>query len=444
MHPPPWTSNPGGQRAFLKDHDHKFVALEGGWGGGKTFGGARKLLIDHARNNTDGYRAASAIIGPTYGNLADVDLPEMMNALTEANAPYQFKQNPPEFRFPGLGWAPIFCRSADRPDMITGWEVGAFWGDEAARWKEDHHNPKNDPLTQIKARLRAPKARILQGLFTYTNEGDHTAIYREFHSGYADHALYRAATRENPLMAEYYETQAAILTPELAEQYLEGGAMSLGGAMAYAGQFNASTHVQSDVQLSKHAPLCLILDFNISPGMHGYLGQHDPAGDRFVVTHEIHRSRLDVRGLVDQLGHMIGQLGGWQWPGELHVFGDATGKSEWAGTSASCYSILAQGLDEKGISYRLRVPASNPPVRDRVDAVCVALQDMGGRTHMVIHDRCKRLAEDFRAVRWGENGKELDKRNPALTHASDAIGYWVHYLRPARVTSRITPGRFNV
>jgi len=59
--------------------------------------------------------------------------------------------------------------------------------------------------------------------------------------------------------------------------------------------------------------------------------------------------------------------------------------------------------------------------------------------HWRCHPRCERLIEDIKLVHLDEHGLP-DKKNHSLTHASDAEGYRVEYLRPARATRRPTIG----
>jgi hypothetical protein len=123
-------------------------------------------------------------------------------------------------------------------------------------------------------------------------------------------------------------------------------------------------------------------------------------------------------------------LGGWRWP-ELHVFGDASGESKWAGTGESCWDIVRECLKGMGVTYRLKVPAANPPIADRVNAVNCACRDFGGRVHYKAHPDCGPLIEDYRRMKWDAKG-EVDKSNRKRSHPSDAEGYRIHYLRPVR------------
>jgi hypothetical protein len=405
-----------------------------------SFAGANKLVSLHLHNAFDLGGAPtfvwSACVAPTYQNAKDFDIPAIQDALGRAGLRFRWRAQDMEFWLPDCGTreqpSRILVRTADTPERITGWQVGAGWGDEAARWKCDFDHPQNDPLLQFFARVRDYRANFIQRMFTYTNEGDGTRIYREFHSGKPDHALYTARTADNELAQDFYTEMREQLNDDLARQYLEGEAIELRGRLMYA-QFSQRLHVCDGLKCEPELPLQLACDFNIAPGMHAIVGQHNTAADELSSVWEIHERRLDVRGVVRELQTMCttGPLKGWQWTYPLEVFGDATGQSQWAGTGETCYDILTAGLEAADIPYVIRVPHANPPVVDRVNAVNCALRDMSGCVHWRIHPRCERLLQDLQSMRYDEKGQP-DKRNATLSHASDAEGYRIHYLRPIR------------
>ncbi len=204
--------------------------------------------------------------------------------------------------------------------------------------------------------------------------------------------------------------------------------------------FSSDTNLDDSLVLRDDLPLQLTLDFNIAPGMHAEIGQYDQTADMFTCVHEIYRDSLDLRQLIVEFEHLVGEWGGWKWP-ILHIFGDATGSGRWAGTGETCYTILRESMDRLNIPYRIRVPKQNPPPIDRVNAVNIAFKDMAGQVHYKIHSRCKRLIEDYNRVRYDERG-EIDKKKVLLGHASDAEGYRISYLRPARVLTVHAGGRW--
>jgi len=433
------------------------IGLEGGWFSGKTYIGARKLTALHMLNAIDikGEITCipSAVVAPSYSNILDFAVPAVEQALNEMNLSWRWlgvgsaskgQYSGPAIIVDDFGThtrpSVIFFRTAENPRKITGWTVGAAWGDEPSRWKESYDDPVDDALLQLLARVRHPKARILQALFTYTNEGDSTRIHEEMTSGKEGIKLYRTSTKDNPIASDFYERQKEFLSKELAEQYLEGKAISLKGKTVYY-SFDPNKHINEKLKLIKDRPLHLSLDFNIAPGMHAEIGQYFPEEDMMTVVYEIHDLRMSVRELVPSFISLIKKSGGWQYP-KLEIYGDATGWSETASTGESCYEILKNGLDKYNIPYIMKVSRRNPAVIDRLNTFNVALEDINGSFHWQCHPRCERLINDMKKCKRKKDG-ELDKTNPELFHASDAEGYRVYLLRPIRLPAP-QRGKFDV
>src|SRR6185437_3906851 len=156
--------NEGGQQGFMDDYTHRYCALAGGWFARKTWAGARKLIDLHVFNAFDDEGVPtgidSCVIAQTYQLAETINIPELRKALKEAGIRYKFVADKSRYWFelPQLN-APddpslIYVRTADAPDKITGFSVGAIWGDEVARWKTDECDPLKDPLLQAKGRLR--------------------------------------------------------------------------------------------------------------------------------------------------------------------------------------------------------------------------------------------------------------------------------------------------
>ena len=78
---------------------------------------------------------------------------------------------------------------------------------------------------------------------------------------------------------------------------------------------------------------------------------------------------------------------------------------------------------------------ANPLVRDRVNCVNARLRNQAGESRLLVHRRCKNLIEDLERVHWktdaqGNGSNDIDKSDPARTHASDALGYMLASLFP--------------
>jgi hypothetical protein len=435
-----YSPNAGAQAAFLDDYKHPYVAYAAGWGSGKTWAGARKLVGLHLHNAFDERDHPTCvkglIVAPTYQVACTVMVPELSRALTEANLSHRFLADPTRFCFVlrDLGTtrqpSEILVRSAERPDSIAGFEVGHIWGDEAGRWHQNDRDPSDDAMLQAEGRLRAPKARFLQANYTFTHEGDCTTVYRRFEEECVsdpDYALYRGASQDNPLMRKFAQEKRRVLSPELAAQYLDGQAISRRGGAVY-GSLDETRNVDSALELSQAVPLHLSIDFNIDPGMHAVLGQHFPREDLLTAVHEIYQPRMDLPQMIHALRKLIeGELGGWQWS-TLCVFGDATGRGKWAGSGESCWDIVGAALRNAGIPFQLKVPRTNPLVADRVNAFNCALHGLDGETRYKLHPRCQTLKRDLKQMRWSQG--QVDKTDRELSHAADAEGYRVHRIMP--------------
>ena len=438
---------------------------------GKTYAGARKLLTLHMLNSVDARGkptyVPSLVVAPSIGALEDFMIPELEKACSEINLDFEYQPGKRRIALADLGHrggmiSHIKMRTAERPDLITGFEVGAIWGDEAARWKCDLHNPKNDPFIQCIGRLRHPKANILQALFTYTNEGDTTRVYKWIRekNEQNDRAVYQARTLDNPVAKDFYEAMSGALTDDLKVQYLEGGTITLSGGNVYR-SFDVNVNVDNNVEYNFYLPLQIAIDFNISPGMHLIIGQYDRDQDLFTAIDECFIRRGSVREIIEAFGKKVSDIinaipdsarnspNRFLFPA-LEVFGDATGKSEWAGTGESCYMILGDGLTllQKRLNVdfgvRAKIPKANPYIEERINAVNVAFKDLNGQCHYKIHPRCERLITDYKELKRNSKGDVDKNSNPELSHASDAEGYRIHYQRPVRKLGNRPGSRVSV
>jgi hypothetical protein len=373
--PTMFAPNEGGQAAFMDDVTHRYCALAGGWFAGKTWAGARKCATIHFWNAFDEAgeltHVKSLVVAQNYSLARTICIPALRQAFDEMGLAHRFVADAKRFCFelPTLGTpqqpSEILVRSADAPETITGFTVGNAWGDEVARWRTSADDPTQDPLLQLKGRLRDPKARVLQANFTFTHEGDLTAVYRDFEENpKPDHVLYRAGTFENPTAREFGESILTQLSGDLAEQYVGGKAVSLRGNAMYP-QFDKDLHVSDGVALRDDLPLQLSVDFNFRPGMHGILGQYDDVADRFTAVHLIHEPQMAVPRMIHAIKDLIDRdYGGWRWPGRLQVFGDENGgRVHSAERGETKWDVVAEYLRAVGLDFTFRKHGNNQYLR---------------------------------------------------------------------------------
>jgi Terminase large subunit, T4likevirus-type, N-terminal len=131
----------------------------------------------------------------------------------------------------------------------------------------------------------------------------------------------------------------------------------------------------------------------------------------------------------------------------LQIYGDATGDSRNTAASRTDWKIIRDFFDRQKAAFAasIRVPSSNPPVKDRINCVNARLCNSLQERRLFIDPRCRQLIRDLEQVAWktDANGNpliELDKSDPWRTHTSDALGYYVASEFPMQ--ARIGPQPF--
>lgn len=198
-------------------------------------------------------------------------------------------------------------------------------------------------------------------------------------------------------------------------------------------------NVDADIKIVPHLPLDLSIDFNVNPGMHIEIGQHDPMRDITWVRHEVHGPRLALDGAMDRALAIVKGMNG-TCPKKIRVFGDASGNSSEIGDGKPLYDKVRAKLDRCGVPYSIHVPRANPPVLERVSRVNDALRDIDGVRRLFVHPDCVRLIYDFEEMQADTDGLP-DKSDQSVSHASDALGYMLCSVRTAKLLGRLTPGR---
>jgi hypothetical protein len=125
------------------------------------------------------------------------------------------------------------------------------------------------------------------------------------------------------------------------------------------------------------------------------------------------------------------------WDGPMRIYGDPAGTSAKT-TGPSDHAVLREVFP----TATWCIPRSHPHVKDRVAAVNARCETMDGARHLRIDPTCVHLIADMEQVIFKDNG-DLDKQNPALTHVSDALGYWIHQEFPL-VEPTVTFGRVRL
>jgi hypothetical protein len=198
-----------------------------------------------------------------------------------------------------------------------------------------------------------------------------------------------------------------------------------GGLIYYA--FDRKENMRRG-QFNPMLPLFWALDFNVDP-LCSVIGQRD--GDNVSVLEEIVLTDSNTAALGEAF---LKKISRWGLPlasgPQIIVYGDSSGNARHTSAARTDWEIIKEFFRSKGYRADLRVRSSNPLVKDRVNCVNAILCNQAGERRMRIDPACKQLIMDFERVRWktDSNGnllQEIDKSDPARSHLSDALGYFI-------------------
>ena len=204
----------------------------------------------------------------------------------------------------------------------------------------------------------------------------------------------------------------------------------IGGARAF-GSFDRKLHVAQQPPIALNRPLCFCVDFNVAP-LCAAVGQRDDNTFRFY--DEIYLEMGSIPDLCQEYYNRYGQH-----PGGMHIYGDATGNNRHAQTNSDNYQLILQHFQKYGLSIRMNVPYSNPPVPRRIAATNNALVNADGDIHVSVSPTCKELIADFEGVLLDNNGgikKTSNRKDPYFnrTHMVDGATYWIVYEMPVEMS----------
>ncbi len=389
------------------------TAYIGGYGSGKTFVCAMKALVLSIVNEN----LPGMILAPTERMAEEVTGRAFREILEEHDIPHKYLVEAKTIRFP---WgSEVFLRSANQPNRLKGSNLAWVGLDEAAQMKEEAW------LVAL-SRVRHPAARRRELFITTTPEGFNW-IYRHYvEDPPRDSKIFWSATRENVFLGpEYLARMEEVLPSLLAEQYLEGRFINTtSGRVYYA--FDRRAHIRPQ-SWDMDSGLILACDFNVNP-MIWVIAQEN--GERISVLDEIVLREADTAQAVHEFRSRFGGASE-----SVAVYGDAAGKHrDTRQVGRTDYTII-KDLMQKA---RLRVPSANPPVRDRVNAVNLFLKSTNEMKGVGIDPKCKELIKDLEMLVYkeGSRGAQIDRSDPARTHASDAFGYYIARRFPIRRKAR--------
>jgi len=386
----------------------RFKGFSGPIGSGKSAALCQEAIKLACQN-----AGRTGLIGaPTYPMLRDATLVALIETLERNGIPYELNKAD-NVLLMKESRSRILLRSVDEFERLRGTNLAWFGLDELTYIHEA-------AWLRLEGRLRDPRAERHCGFAVWTPKG-FDWVYKKFISHPAEgYETIQAAPYENRhLLAhlpDFYDRLRTSYDDNFYRQEVLGDYLNARGNLVYH-SFSRERNLRAVTQ-NPAEKLIWALDFNVDP-MSSIVAQINREGE-VVVLDEIVLRRATTEEACEEFAKQFGLP-----PAGVVIYGDASGAAMQT-TGSSDYQIVRRFFGSRGVSVSYRVPAANPPVRERVAVVNSRLCNAAGEVFLKIDPKCTELIDDFEQVSYHEDSGQIDKeKDRKRTHLSDALGYLI-------------------
>ena len=381
-------------------------AYVGGFGSGKTYSFLHKTFINHIkRKNSEGV-SNGWIIYPTYSLAEEVFVPPFLQILEDKGIPYDYNVSKHTIK---TSYGNIRIFQMIKPQSIVGVSLSYTGFDEF-----DISSYKYCETAFNKALGRMRDCDNPEIYITTTPEGYKYTYTLMVEKADENKLLVRGKTKDNFYLPKgYLKLLEENYDKNLLKAYSEGQFVNLQQGSTY--QFNRTTNVQP-VQYDRSKPIRVAIDWNVDPEacVLAQVYEQQPQVRVFDCIALTHSGSGDL--LTERMVNEIKR----KYPNSEYIaYPDATGHKRGSSAMFSDIDLLIKG------GFKVKALKTNPRVIDRVNAVNKSLDG-----NIIIDPRCKGLIEDFEKTCNKEGTREIDKSNKALTHFTDAFGYFIYWEFP--------------
>lgn len=400
--------------------DKRFIQVTAGRGSGKTEIAKRRLVRNLPAKRGDWSPHRRAYCGPTRPQAKRIAWDHFQKLIPSS---WIREVNNTDLIIETIFDSELHVVGMDRPQRIEGDQWDEIWIDESSDQKDGVFNSVRPALTHrlgILGRIGIPK-RHGPGARDYRK-----AFERGLSSEFPDYASFTWPSWDILPGREVEEMRA-----EMAElDYLE----QIGGSWQHAGGlcFYAFDRLDN-VRRCEYDPNKLLIigcDFNVNPMAwvvcHGSYDRSQTTSKKLnmlEVVDELWLSNTNTQRSLDTLwSRYKDHRGGFVF------IGDASSKARHTSASSSDYIQIKQ---DKRFNARVRFPASNPPVRDRLAACNAVFRSADHGIRCYVDPSCIHLIDDLENRAQEDDGLP-DDSNHDSGHITDALGYVIHQLFPMR------------
>ena len=415
----------------LIQHPYRFNVNPAGRRSGKTEIAKRKLVLA-AMRGTEFEDARFFAAAPTRDQAKRIFWDDLKKL-----TPRWYQPKPPnesELIIYGYNGSIIQVLGMDKPERIEGtpWDGGVldeFGNMKKSTWGE-HVRPALADRSGWCDLIGVPEGRNHYYDLANTAKADKTGEWGYFWWISADilpQSEIEAAKRDLDELTYLQEFEASFVNFQGRTYY----------------PFRDAVHCKR-IEYDPKQPLIFCYDFNVAPGVAAVLQEKQ--------VYDL-RSRVPIIG--ESVSGIVGEvyiprnsntplvtnklITDWgNHDGAIYVYGDATGGADrTSATGGNDWDLVKQILYRHYGQDRVhfRVPLANPSERDRVNSVNSRLQTLTNKIRLIVDpSKAPKTVKDFEGVQCVEGGSgEIDKKkDTALSHLTDAIGYYIHKEFPVK------------
>ena len=398
-------------------HDpSRFTFWLAGRRGGKTTGieeKIKKTVPEWIKKTPPG--ADLIYVGPTNQQAMELIWDKLEESFWKLKWPYHAWSSKQRIEFPER--RNIYVIGAEKIRRVRGKQVYHAFMDEIAYYESDMLEVWDRGIRPTLTDL-APIGSGATSATTPNGKGSPAyKFYERMIKPGSSWSFHHWFTKDNPAITEQeLEDARKELDEKSFRQEYEATWESYEGLAYY--NFNHNIHVKKQPPIETSLPLILHFDFNVNPTTL-VLGQRDNKMYRFKKEYSFVNSSTPatVTAFCEDHKHLKDSL-------LIKIRGDASGRNRSSNTGYSDYHYAQELLSKYGFQYQYEVPASNPPIVDRVQHFNNYLMNSFGEHRVEIDPSCVDTIRDLESQSL--NGRfPSDKNN--LGHKADAVGYGIYW-----------------
>jgi hypothetical protein len=377
------------------------------------------LILDHCLQNE------GAVVG--IGRLALPRLKETLcqkirEHLTGTGIAHSYNESSGGFKFPNKSKIIPFSWSDKKYEKFRSYELSAMVFEELSENHGEHKKAYMEAVARV-GRLRHVRQKFV-GSATNPDSPSHWAYNYFIENASPSRKTYYSITTDNPFLPKsYVDNLLEIYDAKMAQRMIYGKWIEIADEViyyAYDRDVNFRNHSYEVVQ---SIPVCVSFDFNIAIGKPLSIAFMQHHSGQTHVYNEIAIEGLRTRQALEEAFEK-----GLLKKNIMHfINGDAAGNHRDTRNNLSDYDIIEEFFKEKNLPYQMRVPRSNPAIKERHNLVNGRIRNAKDQVNLFVYKDALTADKGFRLTRLKNGANYIEDDSKEYQHITTAIGYSLCY-----------------